>query len=163
APLAHGDLQHGNVMLVPGSKTASLAVKLVDYDGMFVPTLAQGKSGEVGHPCYQHPQRVLKGTYNLEVDRFPLLVVATALRGLQIRGRKLWQRFDNEDNLLFREADLRAPAESALIKELWHLDDSEIHALVGNLILASRRPLERTPLLDELGRTLEAAEERQVA
>jgi WD40 repeat protein len=163
APLAHGDLQHGNVMLVPGSKTASLAVKLVDYDGMFVPTLAQGKSGEVGHPCYQHPQRVLKGTYNLEVDRFPLLVVAAALRGLQVRGRKLWQRFDNEDNLLFREADLRAPAESALIKELWHLDDAETHALVGNLILASRRPLERTPLLDELGRTLEAAEERQVA
>jgi WD40 repeat protein len=166
--LAHGDFQHGNVLLVPGSKTSSLAVKLVDYDGLFVPTLAQGKSGEVGHAAYQHPQRVLKGNYNLEVDRFPLLVIATSLRGLQVAGRRLWEKYDNGDNLLFREADLRAPAESALVKELWHLDDAETHALVGHLVLSSRRPLERTPLLDELlneGRTpvLDPMEERQVA
>ncbi len=81
AGIAHADLQHGNVLLVPGSKTSSLAVKLIDYDGMYVPALAQTKSGEVGHPNYQHPQRLREGIYKPEVDRFPLLVVGTARTG----------------------------------------------------------------------------------
>ncbi len=48
---AHCDLQHGNVLFVPGSRANSLAVKLIDYDGMCVPALAGTKSGEVGHPA----------------------------------------------------------------------------------------------------------------
>jgi hypothetical protein len=71
ANLAHADLQHGNVLLVPGRKAGSLAVKLIDYDGMWVPTLAGKKSGEVGHPAYQHPQRLPQGIYNAEVGRQP--------------------------------------------------------------------------------------------
>ena len=55
-------------------------LKLIDYDGMWVPALAGTKSGEVGHPGYQHPQRLREQTYSLEVDRFPLLLIATALR-----------------------------------------------------------------------------------
>src|SRR5262249_3772596 len=54
ANLAHCDLQHGNVLLVPGAKASSLRVRLIDYDGMFVPALANQRSGEVGHPAYQH-------------------------------------------------------------------------------------------------------------
>ena len=58
---AHCDLQHGNVLLVPEAGTASLAMKLVDYDGMFVPALAGNSPGEVGHPAYQHPDRGARG------------------------------------------------------------------------------------------------------
>ncbi len=79
AEVGHCDLQHGNVLLVPGSTPGALALKLIDYDGMWVPALAWKKSGEVGHPSYQHPQRLREGTYSLDVDRFPLLVVAAAL------------------------------------------------------------------------------------
>ena len=49
ANLAHCDLQHGNVLLVTGSQKSSLAVKLIDYDGMFVPALAQQEVGR-GRP-----------------------------------------------------------------------------------------------------------------
>jgi WD40 repeat protein len=150
AGVAHCDLQHGNVLLVPGSKATSLGVRLVDYDGLFVPTLSSSKSGEIGHPAYQHPQRLLEGTYSLEVDRFPLLVIATALRCLSVAGPALWTRYDNGDNLLFREADLGSPAESALFKELWQLDEPLAHALVGHLALATRAPLEQAPLLEQL-------------
>jgi hypothetical protein len=52
AGIAHGDLQHGNVILIPGKKARSLALKLIDYDGMYVPALANRKPGEVGHPAY---------------------------------------------------------------------------------------------------------------
>src|SRR5262249_41116124 len=79
AGVAHCDLQHGNVLLVPGANANSLALRLIDYDGMFVPALAGSPSGEVGHAAYQYPQRLREGTYSLEVDRFPLLLIATAL------------------------------------------------------------------------------------
>src|SRR5262249_50438670 len=58
ANLAHCDLQHGNVLLVPGSKAGALGVKLVDYDGMCVPALEFLKSIELGHASFQHPQRL---------------------------------------------------------------------------------------------------------
>jgi hypothetical protein len=149
ARMSHADLQHGNVILVPGSAAASLAIRLIDYDGMFVPSLAGRGSAEVGHANYQHPQRVKERTYNAEVDRFPLLVVATALRALTVRGRPLWERHDNGDNLLFREADLQAPAQSALFAELQQIGDSETRYLVEQLMHAAGRPLEECPLLEE--------------
>jgi hypothetical protein len=150
ARLAHADLQHGNVLLVPGSTASSLAVKLIDYDGMFVPALAGNKSGEVGHPAYQHPQRLREGTYSPEVDRFPLLVVAAALRCLIAGGRDLWERYDTGDNLLFREADLRNPGQSVLFTELRGLKDPAAVELVQHLAGAAYRPLEQVPLLEKL-------------
>ncbi|HKB35291.1 MAG TPA: hypothetical protein VKD72_02490, partial [Gemmataceae bacterium] len=150
ADAAHCDLQHGNVLLVPGAKNTSLAVKLIDYDGMFVPALARSNSGEVGHANYQHPSRAREGTYSLEVDRVPLLVVATALRGLIIGGRGLWDRHDNGDNLLFKESDLRDPPRSAVFNELAQLSDPLLQTLVGHLSQACQGKLESAPLLHEL-------------
>jgi WD40 repeat protein len=150
AQLAHGDLQHGNVILVPGRDPGALAVKLIDYDGMWVPALARTPSGEVGHPAYQHPQRLREGTYNAEVDRFPLLVSYVAIRALMVGGRALWERYDNGDNLLFREQDLRTPRESPLFRETVRLPDPEVRRLVDCLSRAVYKPLEQTPLLEEL-------------
>jgi WD40 repeat protein len=150
ARVAHADLQHGNVLLVPGSKTTSLAVKLVDYDGMCVPALIGSPSGEAGHPAYQHPRRLREDACRPDLDRFPLLVVATALRCLTVGGRTLWDRYDNGDNLLFREADLRMPGESGLFRELWQLGDPLARALVGHLALACQGTLEQVPPVDEL-------------
>jgi WD40 repeat protein len=148
--IAHGDLQHGNVLLVPGSKETALAVKLIDYDGMWVSALAKQPSGEVGHPNYQHPQRLREGTYSPEVDRFPLLVVATALRCLRVDGRSLWEKYDNGDNLLFKESDLAAPASSRLFAELRTLRDPIAARLVQNLMAAAQKPLDQTPQLEEV-------------
>lgn len=150
AGMAHGDLQHGNVLLVPGSKSSSLALKLIDYDGMFVPALADRPSGEVGHPNYQHPRRLCEGGYDCDMDRFSHLLIFTALRCLSIGGEELWQRYDNQENLLFREEDFRQPSKSRLLHELWEMQDRDIHGLVGHLLLASRRSLAAVPMLDEL-------------
>ena len=147
---AHADLQHGNVLLVPDAGGKSLALKLIDYDGMFVPALAGNPSGEVGHAAYQHPQRFREGTYSPAVDRFPLLVVATALSALKAGGRALWEKYDNGDNLLFRQQDLEVPAKSMLFYDLLKLDDPPTRSLTENLIEATRKPLEETPLLEGL-------------
>lgn len=150
ANLGHCDLQHGNILLVPDPQTAALNLKLIDYDGMFVPALVRKKSGEVGHPAYQHPQRLREGTYTVEVDRFPHLVIYTALRSLIVGGRALWNKYDNGDNLLFRQQDLQAPHQSPLFRELLTFQDAEVRHLAGHLSQSVGRPLEQTPLLDEL-------------
>jgi N-acetylneuraminic acid mutarotase len=149
ANIAHADLQHGNVLLVPGSKSSSLALKLIDYDGMWVPALTNKRSGEVGHPAYQHPGRLQHGTYSGLVDRIPLLLIACALRCLAVGGKSLWDRYDNGDNLLFREADLQKPADSKLIKELWNINDAAAHDLTGHLVLGLTNSIDQgIPLQD---------------
>jgi HEAT repeat protein len=147
AEVAHGDLQHGNVLLVREGN--SLALKLVDYDGMWVPALAGCPSGEVGHPAYQHPQRLRYQVYGPTVDRFPLLLVATALSALRTKGRALWEANDDGDNLLFRRQDLEAPTTSVLVDELLKLDDLAARHLVAKLREAAEERLDRVPLLED--------------
>jgi WD40 repeat protein len=148
--IAHCDLQHGNVLLVPGRKAGSLVVRLVDYDGMWVPALAESKSGEVGHQAYQHPQRLREGIYNRELDRFSHLVIYTAVRAAMVAGRPLWERYDNGDNLLFCQRDFQAPETSSLFQELLQVRDPEVRRLADALSRAARQPLNETPLLEKL-------------
>ncbi len=150
AGVAHADLQHGNVLLVAGAQADRLRLRLIDYDGMFVPALADVPSGEVGHPNYQHPERLRTGAYHAEVDRFSHLVIYTALRCLAARGRALWDGFDNGENLLFREQDFKDPAGSALFRALWDESDPELRRLAAHLLLAAQGRPEDVPLLDEL-------------
>ncbi len=135
AGIAHADLQHGNVLLVPAAD-GKLALKLIDYDGMYVPALAGTPSGELGHPNYQHPDRLRRHAYNADVDRFSHLAIYAAVQGLLTGRRDLWQRFNNDENLLFREEDFRRPAESELFEALWDTDDTNSRALAGRLLLA---------------------------
>jgi hypothetical protein len=150
AGIAHADLQHGNVLLVASPRADRLRLRLIDYDGMFVPALADSPSGEVGHPNYQHPQRLREGTYHADIDRFAHLVIYTALRALACGARALWERYDNSENLLFREQDFRDPADSPLLRKLWESGDAQVRRLAGLLVIAASGPLASVPALDEL-------------
>jgi hypothetical protein len=149
AGVAHGDLQHGNVLLAPGKTVNSISMKLIDYDGLWVPELASSRANELGHPHYQHPRRK-DAPYHPQVDRFSHLVIYTAIRCLALTGRPLWDRYNNDDNLLFRDADFVDPKASPLFAELWRSDEPEIQALVGRLALACLEPPSQTPTLDEV-------------
>jgi hypothetical protein len=163
--IVHGDLQHGNVLLVPEDRESHLRLRLVDYDGLTVPALEKIPSGEVGHPNYQHPQRLREGGGGAEADRFAHLVSYTAIRALEVGGRALWERFDNSENLLFREADFQNPANSTLFHTLMELDDLDVNFLAGHLLIASQGPLLYVPLLQELvtgaGRVLPLSDRQQ--
>jgi hypothetical protein len=104
AGAAHGDLQHANVLLVPGKWPGSYQLKLVDYDAVYLPALADTPSYETGHPNYRHPERNER-SYSPDLDRFPLLVVAAALKALAVRGPDLWRAHGTRDGLLFTTAD----------------------------------------------------------
>ena len=150
AGIAHADIQHGNVMLVPGARAGAFGLKLIDYDGMYVPALANSPSGETGHPNFQHPGRAASRAYSPDLDRFPHLVVAAALKGLAVLGPSLWDRFDTGDNLLFTEDDFRNPAGSKLLHELWKAGDPGLSAIAGRLIVACGKPIPQTPWLDQI-------------
>ena len=138
------------VLLVPGATPSKLGLKLIDYDGMWVPSLADKHSGEVGHPNFQHPLRLQERLYNADVDRFPHLVIGCALRATLVGGKSFWEKFDNGDNLLFREQDLQDPSKSPVFKALWGLQDELVRTLVGHIALSSKQPLRMTPWLDDL-------------
>jgi formylglycine-generating enzyme required for sulfatase activity/serine/threonine protein kinase len=150
AGVAHGDLQHGNVLLVPEPETDRLSLKLVDYDGMFVPALTGVETGEVGHPAYQHPQRLREAIYNADIDRFSQLAIYTAIQGVIVGGGELWRRNDNGDNLLFREVDYQNPGLSTTLQQLWNLGDVELQTVTGHLILAAEGRVEQVSPLEEL-------------
>ena len=149
ARMAHADLQHGNVLLVPKSN-GRIVLRLIDYDGMFVPSAGDIPSAETGHPAFQHPQRSRKGIYSVEVDRFSHLVIYTAIHCLTVGGHGLWNRFNNGDNLLFRKHDFQDPANSEVFHTLWELPDEESRSLVGRLALSCKKPLAQAPLLEEI-------------
>src|SRR5574341_1249786 len=77
ASIAHGDLQHGNVLVVQGN------LKLIDYDGMFVPRLNGQVSHEVGHRNYQHPLRTASD-FGPHLDNFSAWVVYMSLIALSV-------------------------------------------------------------------------------
>jgi hypothetical protein len=147
--IAHGDLQHGNVLLVR-QRGGKRLLKLVDYDGMWVPGLDGLPNDERGHPSYQHPSREDAGGSSPRVDHFSLLVIATALRALALEGRPLWEAFNHEDGLLFRRDDFVRPDQSELLDRLWRSPDPGVQALAGHLAWATRQPLDGIPRLDQI-------------
>jgi hypothetical protein len=98
--IAHGDLQHGNLLVTPSGE-----LKLVDYDGMYVPSLAKVGACEIGHPNYQSPART-SSTWGPYLDNFSALVIYSSLVGLTIEP-SLWTLLRNpgDEALLFKKDD----------------------------------------------------------
>lgn len=125
--VAHGDLQHGNILVAPGGD-----LRLVDYDGMFVPPLAGLTGNELGHRNYQHPGRA-PGEFGLHLDSFASWVVYASLVGLSI-DPLLWGRLDGGDEcLLFRSHDFADPANSEALAAFESTGEPVLADLAGRL------------------------------
>jgi hypothetical protein len=121
AQVAHGDLQHGNILVRRGS------IHLVDYDGMWVPALKGRHATETGHRAYQHPERS-EQDYGPEIDRFSALVVYLSLAALE-KNVTLWERFHTGDNLIFVREDFLQVGRSAIWEELRRIGSPQIDQL----------------------------------
>ncbi|HEX8293829.1 MAG TPA: hypothetical protein VF570_18840, partial [Pyrinomonadaceae bacterium] len=140
AGIAHGDLQHGNIIVEGGR------LRLVDLDGMFVPALAGLRASEVGHQHYQHPARDA-AHFSSDTDNFSALVVYLSLISLAERPG-LW-REHHDENLLFTRADFADPAASALFPKIEAIG-GEHARLAGALKAACAADPESAPPLTEL-------------
>ena len=140
AKFAHGDLQHGNV-LVTGKD-----LLLIDYDGMWVPALIGRQATEIGHRAYQHPKRSV-GDYGPYLDRFSALVIYLSMLALEV-DRKLWDQYYTGDNLIFVREDFNEPGKSPIWGDLAALGHSEISYLAGVLAAMVARPVKDLPRLE---------------
>ncbi len=127
--VAHADLQHGNVLVDRDG-----GLRLIDYDGMWVPQLEGKGSHEIGHPDYQCPLRT-GADFDADIDRFAGDVILIALRALAMRP-ELWDRYENGENVLFKRIDFVEPDNSDLIKDLRKLNDDEIDPRLDALVAA---------------------------
>ncbi|MCI6801514.1 MAG: Sel1-like repeat-containing protein kinase family protein [Bacteroidales bacterium] len=110
-PFAHGDLKPDNIIV----NTAGELV-LVDYDGMYVPSMKGMKSKETGSPNFRHPQRS-DAWFDETIDDFSLSLMATALYALSLQPALL-QQYEAKDAILFTEKDLLNLPQSKLYSSL---------------------------------------------
>ncbi len=112
ASVAHGDLQHGNVLVVGGE------LKLVDYDGMFVPGLAGRLASEIGQRNYQHPKRSERD-FGLFLDNFSSWVVYGSLL-LLAANPSIWQiaQAKSDETLVFIRDDFEDPERSPTFRAM---------------------------------------------
>ena len=104
AAVAHGDLQHGNVMVDPRGR-----IRLIDFDGVWLPEVASLPPSETGHPNYQHPLRAEDHAWGWSIDWFSALVIMVSLRALAVDA-SLWESHHGE-NLIFSDEDFRGDTE----------------------------------------------------
>lgn len=139
--IGHGDLQHGNILV-----NAEGDLRLVDYDGMFVPAFARQRSPELGHANYQHPKRTSE-FYDEQLDHFPEILIYLSLRALAAEPA-LWNEYFNGDNLIVTAVDLRVPQCSTLWPRLLKSPDHDVRRLTVLIIDYLRVPPAAIPSLE---------------
>ena len=144
-PIAHGDIKHDNLIVTPDGK-----LKLIDYDGVFVPALRGRKANEMGSPCYQHPKRDAY-FFDKNLDDFSLLVLQITLLALQHQP-KLFTEHYNGDGIILKDTDYQNFAQSSIKTILWQLPEVKIPLLLSQLQgnLNNLSAIDLMPLLQDV-------------
>ena len=148
--IAHGDIQNGNVMVANGE------IKLIDYDGMFVPGMKPGNGSETGHRHFQHPGRRVS-SFGPGMDRFSFIALDLSLRAL-VADKSLYPKFrEGGETIIFKANDFGDPQNSEIFRRLLAMPKLKEQARGFAAICVA--PLEAVPTLDEFlaGKNIPAA------
>lgn len=125
AEFAHGDLQHGNVLVSPDGR-----LRLVDFDCSWIARFAGWPApAETGHRNYQ-PQVRPWGRW---MDTFSGLVIYTSLVALS-KNPAPWPQLNTGENLLFRREDYQPPFDTAAWAHLQAIGDRRLDQLAMRII-----------------------------
>ncbi len=138
--IAHGDIQNGNILVSPDGQ-----LRLIDYDGMFVPGMSTGGGSELGHKNFQHPSRTA-ADFSQTIDRFSFLVVDLSLWTLTLKP-DLFQRFSTGENILFSANDFADPSTSQVFQALKAIPDPAYQKTLIHFETVCKSPLSATPRL----------------
>ena len=130
---SHGDIKPDNIIVRPdGSLT------LVDYDGMFVPSMRGSQSPTIGTRDFSHPLRTVDD-FDETIDDFSLASIALSLKAISMKPTLL-DIYGASDRLLFSENDYRNPSNSKVISALQELMcDKDFCTLYSLFMLALAR------------------------
>ena len=145
--IAHGDLQHGNIII-----TSNMNLKLVDYDGMYIPSFRGERSLEGGHPNYQHISRNA-AHFDEEMDNFSGVIIYLSLRAIALNPELFEKYYDKGENLIFKKEDFEKPNKSALMNYLKKSNDKIIRHCINEVIKGLNKDPEVFPSLEDVLRS----------
>ena len=137
-PFAHGDIKPDNILV-----RADGSMVLVDYDGLFVPSMLGAPSREAGTPAFRHPNRPTM-PFDERIDDFPLASINLSLYLIALKPGLL-QKYGAKDRLLFTETDYQNLSQCKLLKDILALcHDAQLQRLYALFFIAlSEGSLER--------------------
>ena len=137
-PFAHGDIKPDNILV-----RADGSMVLVDYDGLFVPSMLGAPSREAGPPAFRHPNRPSM-PFDERIDAFPLACINLSLYLIALKPGLL-QKYGAKDRLLFTETDYQNLSQCKLLKDILALcHDVQLQRLYALFFIAlSEGSLER--------------------
>ena len=129
-PIAHGDLKPDNILVREDG-----TLVLVDYDGMYVPSMEGSEALELGSPDFRHPLRS-KEAFDEHIDDFSIASIALSLKSIALDSQ-LYHKYAAADRLLFSAADYRDIGQSPALQAIARLSaDAEMSLLLGMFLLA---------------------------
>ena len=130
---SHGDIKPDNIIVRPDG-----SLSLVDYDGMFVPSMKGSQSPTIGTRDFSHPLRTVDD-FDETIDDFSLASIALSLKAISMKSTLL-DTYGASDRLLFSEKDYRNPSNSKVISALQELMcDKDFCTLYSLFMLALAR------------------------
>lgn len=125
--IAHGDLQHGNIMVRPDG-----SLVLIDYDSMYIDSLTGFTDVVKGLPGYQHPARDKNRLLNPKLDHFSELVIYLSLN-IFAESPELWDEYADTEDLLFSIEDFADLRQSMLYQKFGNSANPAINRLMKQL------------------------------
>lgn len=125
--IAHGDLQHGNIIIENNN------IKLVDYDSLFVPDLDGYSDIITGKAEFQHPNRFKLKIASEKLDYFSELVIYLSIVAIAY-SPSLLDEFSIQDSLLFQSSDWKDFENSHIFKALTDIRNDDITLLLSILV-----------------------------
>ena len=129
-PFAHGDLKPDNILVRDDG-----TLVLVDYDGMFVPSMEGETAMETGSPDFRHPLRT-EQSFNEHIDDFSIATIALSLKAISLNPQ-LFHQYAASDRLLFSASDYLNIGQSPALKDIVSLSsDAELATILAAFHLA---------------------------
>ena len=121
--IAHGDLQHGNILVSDSGE-----LFLVDYDSMYVPEMKDQYTDIItGLIDYQHPSRKSNSISSSRIDYFSELIIYTSLLAIAEKPELVsLYNVEDSESLLFTSKDFEDLKQSQIFKDLKVLQNPDI-------------------------------------
>ncbi len=153
-PFAHGDLKPDNILVREDG-----TLVLVDYDGMYVPSMNEQKARELGSPDFRHPLRT-ENDFDEHIDDFPLVSILLSLLAISL-DTQLLAEYGAVDRLLFSEDDYRNIDSNPIINRLFSYNISEVNIIASVFVSLLKRRFHFTiPLIKKPHKTQRFRNER---
>ena len=115
--LAHGDLQHGNILVDRNHQ-----LYLVDYDSFYCPQLKGEADTVTGLADYQHPARISNKSVSEKLDYFSELIIYLSILAIA-EAPSLVDKYKvaDADRLLFSKEDFVDIKNAPIYKDIYSL------------------------------------------